>query len=298
MSNHKRIVNLFKDDDSRPLPPSYFGNVSADGAYPQAFGVEVELENFILRDDQSPKDIGQEYHCWGTTTDGSLRNSGIELISVPFFIDAIDQVESEFNDILKKSLEMPEASARCGVHVHVDAFGWTVPELCNVLMMYLVVERALFAVSGNRDSSNFCVPLNASEVHGHLLRYAQQGSIVRMSPYRAILNLSDTTRKYSALNLNPLMAQGTIEFRHHEGTDDFKDIRNWIKCISNLVKISRGFSSFLECMNFIVELNTNSAYTNLLHRLFEGTPFTNLADSSEQCSSIRKAVLAIKLRYN
>lgn len=201
----------------------------------QPVGIEVELEDVGLQavDDH----IYRPYEFfWSKKEDGSLRNKGAEFVShvgvsvenAPIALDALETY------IAAATNGRAHANARTGLHIHYNVGGKQLRELCNALFLYAVLEPVFFEVSGKRSESIFCVPWHANrrslgEVINNVVNTTHQGIFSKVWRWR---NYS----KYCALNLAPIAAFGTVEFRMHAGTYDPIHIYRWISAIHNLFR--------------------------------------------------------------
>lgn len=264
----------------------------------QAFGVEVELENIRFQHDEDDNDDADDHvrniNGWSISNDGSLRNNGAEFVSSPFTLDAMNALFGNLDDFLDKLRKHnePDPSSRCGVHVHVDCSFKTKKDLFNILVAYMILEPALFRVSGNRVNSNFCVPLN--KING---AYSSILRARRLDYVEAAQNLRAVFKKYSALNCSTLNSLGTIEFRMHKATAKIKeDLADWVLCISNLFNIANRYGNKQKgIVKTLSELNNNSEYFAILSELFSGTKFSDVADDEILQREIRSNVTILKL---
>ena len=170
------------------------------------FGVEVELE------DRSEVIFTDELReSWEFTSDGSLRNGGIEaVLARPMGLQRTLQAI----DILKICTTNCSFTDRCGIHVHVDARRWSQRQRMKFVHLYILLERVLFIWEGNkREDNNFCVPLYKNK---HSLFYIGT---------RGHRGLASCTSKYSALNLKSLSEHGSIEIRSMQTTGDFEKLK-------------------------------------------------------------------------
>jgi len=183
-------------------------------------GIEIEAENFSARVD-SPT-------YWKLVEDGSLRNSGIELVSDVIrgkdIISALDTAQ----EFCKKNKLM--FSDRCSVHIHLDVRHLDTTELIFLVCMYTLFEKFLFLQCGDpdREYNNHCRPIQSSAALHDIIRalFSSEHTIV----HRGL----NAWPKYSAFNLKPIITQGSIEFRHHVGTANKEEILRWINIIFSL----------------------------------------------------------------
>ena len=182
-------------------------------------GIELEIENFSVEHEQ-------RFGGFQFTNDGSLRSSdngiGIEAISNVIPIQSAPALLTAFFNKFK--ITESNYSERCSTHVHVNVLDMTPDQLATLGLLYQTVERLLFEfVERSRRDSIFCVPWYSSG-----LTYNYVESLIK--------NPKSTRnwQKYSALNLLPVYGQGSIEFRHLEGTCDVARITRWLGLIGKL----------------------------------------------------------------
>lgn len=179
---------------------------------PDAVGVELELEGFTSR---ATEEAQRHLHpLWSATTDGSLRNGGVELITNgglggEQLFAAFERVASLLERINY------DASWRCSTHMHINMRDFTVNQVARFMMVYAACEPVLFAHCGKfRYSSNFCVPVADSlPFHKKLISRLFDNAVSTRSA-------AQHTVKYTAMNFQPLFgdgrsrpALGTVEFR-------------------------------------------------------------------------------------
>ena len=160
-------------------------------------GIEIEAENI-----PDPFPVRDGY--W--EEDGSLRNSGIEYVSEVLI--GTDEGKDWHRDVINKLVEEDAVfSSRCGVHIHMD-FSDKLSDPENVkkfVRNYLLVERYIVSLlPETRRKSTFCLPL---------LDYDGDYYAIKMSLRTQSSIALNSCSKYSALNLQPIVRQGSIEFR-------------------------------------------------------------------------------------
>jgi hypothetical protein len=127
------------------------------------------------------------------------------------------------------NLEKTEVNDTCGVHVHVDVRDLTVPQLNNVIGLYLVVERSLYRYCGvDRTNNNFCVPLHKA-----------LGGVAGVW-HRGVAEFRDELR-YGGLNLHAVRRFGTLEFRMHPGSNDINKIVDWMNICAAIKENGKDF---------------------------------------------------------
>lgn len=213
-------------------------------------GIEIELENVHLL---------YKPNSFRTTEDGSLKVNGVEFVSVPI---KTKYLFLELSNLFK-GITNSVATSRCSIHVHVDVRDLEEKELQVLLILYSIFEKCLFRLSGDRWKSNYCVPVrNAQTLLANFIK----------KPYGGWY-------KYQALNLSPIAGgdgsnkQGTIEFRHHKGSNNPAEIMAWANIVAGLVEFSKQIN-LDELTGILLEANTSSCYTILTERVFKS--FANL----------------------
>lgn len=254
---------------------SKHGEVNVPFQSDRVVGIELEMENFS-------EDIPSAFGGVNFTTDGSLRNYGIEAVTKPI---PIKNVPPFLNAFFKK-FEITDSNYtdRCSTHVHFNVQDITLEQLKSICLVYQTVERLLFKFVGNeRDKSIFCVPWYQSGLTWNIVN-------------KLNLSIFESTRrwmKYSALNLIPVATQGTLEFRHLHGTCDTKLITQWIHLIAGIFEYSINTVG-IQVEEEIIVMNTISNYTEWLHRIFKDQSSSfNMNHETEQ--SLVRGVIDSKL---
>jgi len=198
-------------------------------------GIEIEVENIH---DYLKGDITG---FWKQKPDNSLRNGGMEFVSLPLLGKDITKALLLISDWL--SVRNPDFSHRTSVHIHLDCTDLSVDQLKSLLLLYVYFEIILFRfISFERMYNNYCVPIWKTTTTIASISSLFADRINRESVNRAFNNW----HKYQALNLKRLNDIGTVEFRHCEGTSNHKFILKWIKVIQCLKRaaISHSFNFF------------------------------------------------------
>lgn len=214
-------------------------------------GIEVEVENI--------RDIPRNFdRClWTTHDDGSLRNGGIEFVTLAVAGKEIPAAIYNLFDNLPKDADFSE---RTSIHVHVNIREQTVDQLLTVLLLYITFERLLYQFAGSHRAKNiFCVPIQETRYP-----YILSDAFIHQS----IPELIDKWKKYSGLNLRRIKDFGTLEYRHMEGHRDPIRLLRWINIILRLHRYARR-NTFFDTYNEIRMLNTSSMYEHFTRQVFE-----------------------------
>lgn len=232
-------------------------------------GIEIEVEN-----------ITNSLHpaaYWDIKADGSLRNNGVELVSVPLQIKQVQLALEHAYNVLTAN-NKPDFSNRTSVHIHVNCRDLTQNQIYNFILLYALFEKHFYAFAGNkRMNSIFCVPL---------FRTNQLNVLDDV-----VYGLSPNWHKYCGINLLPLyqnnvtQGYGTIEFRHLYGTSNQREILEWINDIMCLRKYACEISKDGLLKN-IKEMNTTSSYISLYSQVFaKGRKVLSNKKDFEECVS-------------
>jgi hypothetical protein len=191
-------------------------------------------------------------------TDNSLRGSAYEFITRPMRTDHALAALTDFFGVTK--FTEANYSDRCSVHVHVNCTDMHTEQLSSLALLYTVVEEILFEfVGSHRETNIYCIPWNQCRSHYNLVKsFLDDGNGVLRNWV-----------KYTALNLLPLAALGTVEFRQMHGTADMVKLTKWVNMIGGLFKVAKT-RPLKDLMAEIKELNTTSQYEVFFNSLLGG----------------------------
>ena len=239
-------------------------------------GIEIECENIT----NQPY---MEYY-WSKKADGSLRNSGVEFVSIPLRASQVEYALDYLKNRVVLAGNDPDFSPRTSVHVHLNVRDMSLDQVKTLVLLYALFEKHFFNLVGSRrEQSIFCVPL---------YRSGQLSTLRKLAPYSA------KWHKYNAINLASIFGDddvtrlGTIEFRHMYGTFDKQIIIPWINTILKLREASLKYS-YTELLDKIKTLNTTSEYIAMYQNVFG--EYANLPamqkDDFESCVTACKLAL-------
>lgn len=181
-------------------------------------GIECEIESV-----EGVKD-GVDYY-FHAEADGSLRNHGTEFISHPFNKDELLVGFKKLHANIVYYDKDEAFSPRTSTHVHVNVRYMEPRQLRQLLLFYALYEEFFFAmVEDSRRNNIHCVALTET---AYPARYRND-----------ILQLAKGWHKYTAFNMQPVMTQGTVEFRHLQGTDDAALLERWLSTLENLQSLA------------------------------------------------------------
>ena len=244
-----------------------------------AVGIELEVENCY----EFPT-VPQ--HAWGTHTDNSLREHGVEFVSVPLYgIQVYGALELLCNRMLPPHVKF---SQRTSVHVHIDVGGLTGEQLAQVVLVYLVFERSLYRyVGGGRDHNIFCIPLMDTASARNL--------VTAMKDPDQLINsdLASEESRYAGLNLAAIRKFGTLEFRHMYGTKNPDSIHEWINILLSIRRFALRHDSLKVLLERVLALNTNSEYNMFALDVF-GTGLNGALSGFELAEEMYEGVAIVK----
>lgn len=156
--------------------------------------------------------------------DPSLRNSGTEIISNPLSLhDSLSFFKITYNGAVEFVDREQAHSHRTSTHVHVNVLDLDINDVRNLLINYYLLEAGFFSlVDESRQNNIYCVPLSATNILSKMAAMSI-GDMVA----------GDNWHKYTAFNMLPLRTQGTVEFRHLQGTSDVEVYKRWLTAIHN-----------------------------------------------------------------
>lgn len=234
-------------------------------------GIECEIESF--------REVISTTFPNGTfkmEEDGSLRNHGVEFISIPMNKHSL---LTQFNNLHASIRLGPEPfSSRTSTHVHVNCAFMEEQQVVNMTMLYALFEEFFFLmVDPIRRGNIHCVPLTETFLPQH---------------YKLPLGpMVERWHKYTAYNLLPLARQGTVEFRHLQGTSDVLLLERWLTVLENLQK---------EAMTTEVTpefLMSDTAIFQAWERIFAPSPRVMVMRGLVP-SMISNTLLDVKLAFN
>lgn len=225
-------------------------------------GIEIEVEG-----------IGSSaYESWLTRTprwfqvhqDGSLRNGGVEFITLPFDATYAPYILNYFFTSLTRTNPGFVFTNRCSMHVHLDMTDTTYWQFESLYQLYLCFERQFYEYAGDvRENSNFCVPVSATPFEEYFF------STAKTRTWNTLLNsIPDLdSAKYTGLNITRLRDLGTVEFRHLPGHKRVPWITKFIQFIIALKQFA--ITHTREDVNdLIMNANTISNYEPFAKSVF------------------------------
>ena len=160
---------------------------------------------------------------WKLVTDSSLNgNDTFELVS-PILVGEAGLRELEKVCWVLELCDV-KVNGSCGLHVHIDAAGFSMETWRNLALSYKHLEPVIdrFMPASRRDNY-YCKGL------GHV-----SDETIRSA--RTVDELKNRIgNRYHKVNLEAYSRHKTVEFRQHSGTTNFTKMRNWVLFLHKLV---------------------------------------------------------------
>lgn len=212
--NYGFVVNALRRmserEDGLNIHPA---TAALDYTFNRKFGIEVMVEGY---------NHTTRPH-WKLVTDGSLNgNDTFELVS-PILVGEAGLRELEKVCWVLDLCEV-KVNESCGLHVHIDAAGFSMPTWRNLALSYKHLEPVIdkFMPASRRDNY-YCKGLG--HVSDEMIRSA-----------RTVDELKERIgNRYHKVNLEAYSRHKTVEFRQHSGTTNFTKMRNWVLFLHKLV---------------------------------------------------------------
>lgn len=244
----KELLSAYTDDRtySSTLKNHIRSQSPLDVSSMREVGIEIEIENVPIDEIViSPSSF------WRLDHDGSLRNSGVELISKVLVGPVVGCALGQLTELFD-SFDNCEFSHRCSIHVHVNVRDLSFHQLVVLIANYLVLEPILLLeVDEFRRRNSFCTPLSNCDFTIHDITSLNSNRI--------------RDWKYFAFNFGCASTYGTVEFRHLEGTKDVNRLRNWVATCQQIVDMTKKLDIDAQ-INEINNLNTSSAYSEFVKK--------------------------------
>lgn len=242
---------------SRLVP---FRNGSHDGL----IGIEIECEGKNLT-----KDLLSYWLC---KEDHSLRHIDehrpVEyVLKKPLSLEDTTRALKYLERKLQKHGSSVVDSNRTSVHVHFNCQDYTVRQLYNFILLYLIFEEMLIDwVSPERAGNLFCLRARDSDFYINMLEESLR---------KESLSFWRDEYRYSACNIASINKFGSLEFRALKGTVDINLILTWIKVLMHIRTKASNFDNPIQIVESFNELGPLPFFHNIfdvasLRDLFRG----------------------------
>ena len=212
----------------------------------RTFGIEIEFFGVSKHDaaqaikDETGIECRGEYYnhetqdYWKIVSDASVDYEGLELVSPPL---AGDEGLKELENVLEAlNGAGAEVNRSCGIHVHHDVNDYELRNFKQLLGLYIRYEPAideLFPKSRRKNNNRYCrtfSPANNRGYGGRRTKRDPHNMVDRIKRADCIQDMTSSVvgSKYFKLNFNSYRKYGTVEFRQHSGSTDYRKLSSWI----------------------------------------------------------------------
>ena len=212
-----------------------------DYTFTRKFGIEIEAYNCSrerlareLREAGIEVTVESYNHTtrphWKLVTDSSINgNDTFELVS-PILVGEAGLRELEKVCWVLDLCEV-KVNESCGLHVHIDAAGFSMATWRNLALSYKHLEPVIdrFIPASRRDNY-YCRGLG--HVSDGMIRSARMVDELKG-------RIGD---RYHKVDLEAYSRHKTIEFRQHSGTTNFTKMENWIRFLNGLITFAKSSS--------------------------------------------------------
>ncbi len=179
-------------------------------------GIEVEMEGIYL-----PMVV----YGWSLHRDPSLRGNSMEYVlnGPTSRVGANHKLEVLYKTFYEEPNNI-DPSNRCGVHIHLNVRNYTIEEIFNFIILYLIFETVLTRWCGpEREGNLFCLRATDAEwLLWELIKSRKAGFFTQ-----SLLNQQNS--KYAAINLSTIVKYGSLEFRQLGTPKRVDTIKLWLK---------------------------------------------------------------------
>lgn len=219
-----------------PLPESWGQKLY--GIFPpfegEKYAMELEMEASFNGA------IFPRVYGWRLDQDGSLRGNSAEYVfRAPVNPEYVaDKLDALFEELDAANMDLLE-SHRTSTHVHVNVSDKTPVQIMTIVCLYAVVEELLtLFVTPERRSNAFCLRFcDSHDIVDYLAAHLRSPIPSRL------LQISETSSRYTSLNLRALNKFGSLEFRLMQGAQTAHEAHSWFKLIQEIVEASSSFTN-------------------------------------------------------
>ncbi len=229
-------------------PPAAITKIIEQHAGEVIVGCELEIEKF-----NSNGEVG--FPGMDFTTDGSLRNNGIEAVTRPNTVKGLLVIIKKFWE--KFNITADNFSDRTSIHVHANVLHFSEQQIKSLVLIYSLLEDIMFDIVGEERRDNiFCCPWTQAGLH--------------LGNYHRVWSQAAHWQKYTALNLKPISTQGTVEFRHMYGHCDHTLLTYWLMIIEDIMVSAESIDNET-IYKRVLNLNSDSTYAEFITQLLPNT---------------------------
>lgn len=250
----------------------------------ECFGMPIDSAVEVLRD-AGVECVMEGYNHntrphWKIVTDSSVSD-GFEVVS-PILSgnEGLESVRLVAQTLVRAGAKVDR---RCGFHVHVNARDLSGADVLNCIRRYAMHESQIdgFMPQSRRGGNNsYC---RAMDEIVRAIRNVPESATAMQVAQRIY-------ERYYKLNVQAFTRHGTIEFRQHSGTVDYRKMINWIVFCVAFVEDSRALQVATPATETAVEPTSalrRNAVEHKLRRLAEA-----LDQNTDRYSPMSGAMIA------
>ena len=238
-------------------------------------GIEAECVFGDMPEDEdgTPIALNNKPPGWSEAYDGSIENNGREMISMP---TNGDRLKNRILNLEKWARDFGVGVNRsCGLHTHFDATDMDWRDLQAIAIVTHKVEKYLFSMMPpSRMGSSWCKSMGMDIKDVINCTTPEEFVELWYDGYGANRRKYNDSR-YHGLNLHAYFYLGTIEFRYHSGTLNYKKISNWVKICNSIIETGLEMSR----NESILSKQLRNFYIDTVNRGFHLTGIDNISEN-------------------
>ncbi len=172
---------------------------------------------------------------WKVITDGSLSGANaFEIVSPVLQGEAgMAQVETVCRVLEAQGAKINRS---CGFHVHFDARSLSMADWKNLYKNYITLESEIDSMMpASRRANQYCRSLS----YRNRTPSATITALEQATTVEELSQIISGRNRYVKLNAESFMRHGTVEFRQHSGTVEFKKVSSWVRICAALIDKSK-----------------------------------------------------------
>ena len=247
---YSTCVNDMYDSPLRAISQSNFQNGSSEK---YDLKRHIGIENEVIADSLVDYDDCDDYEDfidiplgWEAVYDGSLSRGGVEYRTHrPIMGDIVERRVSSLVSAMDYNHMYADSS--CGLHLHFNARDMDVQSMKSLMMVMMHIEPIILkTLPGNRVNNRYCRSMYKKLSYDRIKDISNTKDLVNLY-YNQISETSISSNhynnaRYNGLNLHARFFLGTIEFRYHEGCEDYDSIMGWINFCRRIIRVSNILS--------------------------------------------------------
>jgi len=217
--------------------------------HPGEIGIEIEVEGRNL-----PQSLAS---YWAVHKEGSLRGESAEyVLKKPTTRINVKAYLTYLVKALAKAESKCVFSPRTSVHVHINMNKFTMVQVYNYIICYLIIEDLLTQYAGpNRVGNVFC--LRAHDAEWFIDWLTERAKTTKFCP-------EPEEMRYTSVNVCAIPKFNSLEFRALRGTLDIDIINNWIKMLLSLKDVAVKYTDPREIIGDFSRLGPSDFLAKLL----------------------------------